>query len=173
MKKRELLPLTSSEIMSVPSLEVLATLDRKTLLTLFQQLHSRPAPRHSSRRFLEGHCAWGIQAVQMGRNPMYLREELIRKLDAKFGKGSEAPLKRYKLGTRLIREWQGVVYEVVITEQGFLWNDTLYKSLSPIATEITGVRWSGPRFFGISSTPKINGRRKERLQKEGIENEEQ
>ena len=37
----------------------------------------------------------------------------------------------------------------------------LYPSLSMIAREITGTRWSGPLFFGLkaSSKPKNGGRR--------------
>ena len=36
-----------------------------------------------------------------------------------------------------------------MTEEGFLYDDRCYSSLSQIATAITGTRWSGPRFFGL------------------------
>jgi len=35
------------------------------------------------------------------------------------------------------------------TDTGFESRDTTYSSLSRIAREITGTRWSGPRFFGL------------------------
>jgi len=56
----------------------------------------------------------------------------------------------FKPGTRLVREWQGRVHEVVITEGGFVWSGNTYGSLSHVARLITGTRWSGPRFFGLN-----------------------
>ena len=32
---------------------------------------------------------------------------------------------------------------------GFLWKGRRFRSLSAIAREITGARWSGPRFFAV------------------------
>lgn len=52
-------------------------------------------------------------------------------------------------GTRFIREWNDTRYEVVAKEKGFEYNGKMYRSLSAIATEITGVRWSGNLFFGL------------------------
>jgi len=54
-----------------------------------------------------------------------------------------------KPGTRLIREWQGRTYEVVVLDDGFSWQGTQYRSLSAIARKITGTAWSGPLFFGL------------------------
>jgi hypothetical protein len=52
-------------------------------------------------------------------------------------------------GTQLIREWQGQLHIVEILELGFRWNDKQFESLSAVARQITGTRWSGPRFFGL------------------------
>lgn len=54
-----------------------------------------------------------------------------------------------KRGTRLIREWQGRTYEVLVLDDGFSWQSTRYRSLSAIARTITGIPWSGPIFFGL------------------------
>jgi hypothetical protein len=54
-----------------------------------------------------------------------------------------------RFGTRLIRGWGGVNHEVMVLEKGFSYRGNAYRSLSEIARLITGVRWSGPRFFGI------------------------
>ena len=60
--------------------------------------------------------------------------------------GAASPLKP---GTKLLREWQGKVHEVQALEDGgFAYAGKVWRSLSEIAREITGVRWSGPRFFG-------------------------
>lgn len=57
-----------------------------------------------------------------------------------------------KMGTRFIREWQGRTVEVVADGSGgYLYRSRTYKSLSAIAREITGTRWSGPAFFGLTA----------------------
>ena len=53
-----------------------------------------------------------------------------------------------KSGTRLLREWNGKVHEVIVLEKGVEYRNKLWHSLSAVAREITGTRWSGPRFFG-------------------------
>jgi hypothetical protein len=40
------------------------------------------------------------------------------------------------------------VREVILTDDGYDYLGKRYKSLSPIAGEITGTHWSGPAFFG-------------------------
>jgi hypothetical protein len=53
-----------------------------------------------------------------------------------------------KSGTRLIRSWGGEVHEVSVSGNGYEYRGRQFKSLSEIAREITGTRWSGPLFFG-------------------------
>ena len=60
---------------------------------------------------------------------------------------------RFKPGTRLMREWQGKIFEVTVLDQGYAYRGECYASLSEIARTITGARWSGPRFFGLKKTP--------------------
>ena len=52
-------------------------------------------------------------------------------------------------GARLTRRWQGREVTVMVEEQGFRWEGTLFASLSAAATAIAGSRWNGPRFFGL------------------------
>ena len=54
-----------------------------------------------------------------------------------------------KPGARLVRAGGGATHEVLVTEDGFVWGGKTWGSLSLIAREMTGTRWSGPRFFGI------------------------
>lgn len=59
--------------------------------------------------------------------------------------------------TLLTREYRGVAYRVAVTADGqYEFEGRMFPSLSMIAREITGTRWSGPVFFGIKpiSTPK-------------------
>jgi hypothetical protein len=53
------------------------------------------------------------------------------------------------IGTRLLREWDGVEHTVTVTKDGYEFEGRLYKSLSAIARTITGTQWNGWRFFGI------------------------
>jgi hypothetical protein len=55
-----------------------------------------------------------------------------------------------KTGTTLVREWHGRTYTVRVLEDGLLYADKRYASLTGIAREITGAAWSGPRFFGVA-----------------------
>ena len=74
-------------------------------------------------------------------------EQIARGANAARCSGASASVAR--AGMRLVREWQGRAHEVVVLEDGFLWNGKAYRSLSEIARLITGTRWSGPRFFGL------------------------
>src|SRR5207253_2232691 len=63
-----------------------------------------------------------------------------------------------KPGTRLVREWQGRTYEVLVLDRGFSWQGTHYRSLSALARKITGTAWSGPLFFGLKPNRPANRR---------------
>ena len=52
-------------------------------------------------------------------------------------------------GTKLIREFKGRKYSVIVMQDGYEFNGKKYKSLSAIANEITGTRWNGKKFFGL------------------------
>ena len=58
-------------------------------------------------------------------------------------------MRRLKVGTVLIREYQGERHTVTVVGNGYVWRDVTYASLSTIARAITGTAWSGPRFFGV------------------------
>ena len=57
--------------------------------------------------------------------------------------------RRLTPGARLIREWGGRTHVVDVIEGGYVFEAKVYPSLSAIAGQITGVHWSGPRFFGL------------------------
>lgn len=64
-------------------------------------------------------------------------------------KGTDTP--RTKLGSQLVREWNGRTHTVHVTDQGFVLSGVTYSSLSAVAKAITGAHWSGPRFFGVKA----------------------
>jgi len=65
------------------------------------------------------------------------------------GKSPRPARRRLSAGARLIREWQGRTFVVDVTDSGYLFEGKEYRSLTAIALQITGVQWSGPRFFGL------------------------
>ena len=60
--------------------------------------------------------------------------------------------RRVKAGAVLIREWQGTKHQVTALKDGFMFRGKRFQSLSKIAGEITGTRWSGPLFFGLKNS---------------------
>lgn len=52
-------------------------------------------------------------------------------------------------GTVLRREWRGRTILVTVLPGGFEHEGTIYRSLSALATAITGTRWNGHLFFGL------------------------
>ncbi len=88
-----------------------------------------------------------------------LKPETVKRLEALGEQLDGGDRKRSRIradltpivGTRLIREWQGVEHVVTVTADGFDWQGRPYKSLSAIARAITGTRWNGWVFFGLKN----------------------
>ena len=68
--------------------------------------------------------------------------------NAKKPKGQPRP------GTTLQREWHGTQIRVLVTTDGFEWNGDIYTSMSAVARAITGSRWNGRLFFGLTTRSK-------------------
>jgi hypothetical protein len=68
-------------------------------------------------------------------------------------------------GTLLTRKWKGRILLVEVLAQGFRYENRHYSSLSAIAMAITGTRWNGLTFFGLTrpaGTEQKEGARGER-----------
>ena len=143
------------------ALRRLPTATRVELTAEWHRLYPTNPPARISRALLIAAIAYRVQEAALGG----LRPELQRRLRhiaEQVSRGEEPALTatpRLKPGTRLLREWQGRTHEVLVSEDGFVWQQTLYRSLSQIARAITGTRWSGPVFFGLKprAVPRANG----------------
>jgi hypothetical protein len=62
-------------------------------------------------------------------------------------------------GALLTRQWKGRTLLVEVLTNGFRYENRHYSSLSAIAVAITGTRWNGLAFFGL--TRPAGGERKE------------
>jgi hypothetical protein len=124
---------------------------RSVLVDRWRSLYRCEPPKGVGRRLLIGAIAHELQLRQVGRK----QSSLLKRLERKAAPPSSsvgavtACNRNLQPGARLIREWNGSTHTVDVVEDGFLWNNVQYRSLSAIARAITGARWSGPRFFGI------------------------
>ena len=53
------------------------------------------------------------------------------------------------MGTRLNRQFQGRTVSVEILEKGFRYQEQVYRSLSAVARQVSGVQWNGFAFFSL------------------------
>ncbi len=148
------------------SLDIAAELSRLEGLTNFElrsewrRLHGMQPPKSLSRDLLLRGVTYKIQERAFG----CLSKSILRKLsgaisDASLDSDPKAPCVkarrvRAKVGTRLVREWNGQTHTVLVHADGVEWRGQRFKSLSIVAREITGAHWSGPRYFGLDRRSK-------------------
>jgi len=136
--------------------DVLADLPRTTLVERWQALYRNDPPKGLSQRLLILGIAYRMQAKRYGGLTLAARRRLTgnRSGDATPDRSKPRPSVTLAPGTRLVREWNGKAYVVDVADGQFIWNGARYRSLSAIARAITGARWSGPRFFALTSEGK-------------------
>jgi len=133
------------------------------------------APRSNNREFLAKRIAWRIQSMEEGgiserarkralalANDADLRVQAPRRakessLDVADEDGNSnsphSPGRDPRLpipGTLLFRQYRGRDIVVKVLDEGFEWGGKKYRSLSSIATAVTGKKWNGFAFFSIA-----------------------
>jgi hypothetical protein len=146
---REVLAL---EIASLPKLGVDELRER------WKALYGKAPSREIGRSFLTRAIAYRIQERAYGGLKPSTRRLLARVEEetATGGSAKKPQIRMAQSGTILIREWQGNAHRVTVLDNGVSFNGKRYRSLSEVAREITGSRWSGPRFFGLRSAQENN-----------------
>ena len=141
------------EVLSV-EIENLRTLGPEGLDQTWPALFGFERPRRVYGDLLIKALGYRLQEKAFGG----LKPSTRRSLECRGRNGSErGPLAepariRLKAGTVLVREWHGVTHRVSVLDDGFDLRGERFRSLSEIARKITGVRWSGPLFFGLKSS---------------------
>ena len=119
-------------------------------------------PRVKHKEHLQRKIAWKVQEQHFGGLSDAAQRRLnvlIGELDLPFDGKKEAvtaALRRTRrpnepaVGTVLVRRWRGTDIHVRVVDDGYEWNDVVYRSLSAVARAITGTRWNGRLFFGLS-----------------------
>lgn len=135
-------------------LAALRTMSAEEIKDKWRDLYGAEPPR-CRKSFLEKRLAYRIQELFYGGIDNVTREKLkaMAKQDSVANlTGNESiskPSGRILPGTRFIRQWRGLTYETVARESGFEYNGQMYRSLSAIATTITGTKWNGRKWWGL------------------------
>jgi hypothetical protein len=131
----------------------LPAMNKQQLLVIWKDNFGKAAPPHLRKQLMVPLLAYRIQEREYGGLSHAARKRL-RELAESFE--SKSPQKERVItddaaenGSRFVRSWRGEIHEVLVKPDGFEYRGQLYGSLSKIACEITGTRWSGPLFFGI------------------------
>lgn len=108
-------------------------------------------PRQIGRGLLEKSLAFRLQEMR-GEG---LSEQQRKRLDQLVAAYKRNPdffdedLSELKPGIRLVKKYNGEHHSVLVHAGSYEYRDKHYRSLSEIATAITGTRWNGWVFFGL------------------------
>ncbi|MBA4192680.1 MAG: hypothetical protein C0467_32335 [Planctomycetaceae bacterium] len=114
------------------------------LREMWREKRKREPPAALTKDLMARTLAHWLQEERLGG-----LEPSLRRLLAAVAKKGSAPSRRLKIGSVIVREYQGKAQEVLVVPGGFCWEGRIYPSLSTIALKITGTNWNGPRFFGL------------------------
>ena len=120
--------------------------------------------RSNHKQFLIRRVAWRLQAIAEGglserarQRALTLAQDADLRLTAPRSQpsASTGQLRKYRdprlpsPGTVLTRNFQGKTLTVHVLEEGFRYEDRVYRSLSAVARQISGTQWNGFLFFGL------------------------
>src|ERR1700722_4589423 len=149
MKRR--VPAMDSEALAAEILS-LSKLDIDKLRERWKAIYGKAPSREIGRSFLTRAISYRLQERAYGGIKPSTSRLLARAAEERATGSSKRPQTRMaQSGTILIREWRGTAHRVTMLDDGVTFNGKRYRSLSEVAREITGSRWSGPRFFGLRS----------------------
>ena len=138
----------------VAQITQLPSLDMAAIKALWKRLYGGDTPTHN-RQFLERRIAYRLQEIEFRKVDRNLMDRNDRRIKTIIETGQNKKRDRDHrpvAGTVLSREYKGVIHRVIVTPDGqYDFQGRMYPSLSMIAREITGTRWSGPLFFGLKA----------------------
>ncbi len=149
----------AARIATAPGVASFEALDREGCLKRWRKQFEHDPPRYVSVEFMRKVFSYEAHVAAFGGHSTAVRNVLkaCLKDTERGGKpkagGTTAPSPAtLRSGTHLVREWNGRIYQVEVTADGFQMDGKQFGSLSAIARKITGTHWSGPRFFGLART---------------------
>lgn len=152
----------------IEAIRVLPQLKISALKKRYRELFGEES-RSANKQFLFRRIAWRLQANSEGdlserarrraadiADDRDLRVRAPKEFTARSDSGSVAcscPPKDWRLpgpGTLLTRRVGNRQIVVKVLKDGFEYESRRYRSLSAIAREVTGTRWNGLLFFGLT-----------------------
>jgi hypothetical protein len=132
----------------------------------WERLYGEPT-RTRNRDYLWKRLAWRIQELQFGGlsdtakariaeinedNPV-VRRQLPRGFAASLER-TPGPRRDPRLpasGATLVRKYKGEDVRVLVHDRAYEWSGRRFDSLSEVAFAVTGSRWNGLLFFGLTA----------------------
>jgi hypothetical protein len=155
----------------VEELQKLARMPVQQLRARYREVYGQE-PRSGHRQHLVRRIGWRLQVLAQGdltERAVRRAQELAKDADLKtqvpvdwmpavkplvpaVGRDRRLPA----AGSVLRRQYREAMVEVKVLAAGFEYKGKRYDSLSAVAREVTGTRWNGLLFFGLSKRRKAN-----------------
>ncbi|MDD3028814.1 MAG: DUF2924 domain-containing protein [Alphaproteobacteria bacterium] len=136
----------------IAQISALQTMPFRLLKKRWQEICQTELPG-LNRKWIVSRLTYKIQELALEKEIGSLEQRLDALAKVRLGNDLKRERKRYihrpVIGTRLVREYQGIEYQVTVLADGFQFDGRRYRSLSRVAEVITGKSWSGPAFFGL------------------------
>ena len=145
----------------------LKDLPTKELQEKYQALFDGKKAPSSNRVYLWKKIAYRIQELEYGSISQDVQNR-IKELKEEYDpinnkairpeKSSDAKPNQYRSirdrrlpipGTIIKKEYKGTIIQVKVLEKSFEYNGKIYKSLTAVAKEVTGMHWNGYLFFNL------------------------
>lgn len=133
--------------------EYIKGLSKEQLRQKWIKFFKSPPPEHLKKSYIVKQLIWCLEYSSISKDAQKTIDSLVTQY-AKNRSIRVSELKRerkidIKPGTKFIREYKSIKYEVTVVDNGYSYNDKVYKSITAVAKAITGTGWNGKRFFGV------------------------
>ena len=124
----------------------------KELLKIWRTMFDG-APEFMSKKYMIGKLAYKIQELAYGGLDAETENKIKNCAKEVTKEKTAAAKKSHKfspiVGTKITKKYNDKILEVMVVNDGFSYEGSVYKSLSAIATQITGTKWNGLKFFNV------------------------
>ena len=123
--------------------------NRSKIETEWKKIFNTNLPKHIHKAYAVKYIKWQKENNSFEKSLQKQLDKLVENYEKGISAFTPSTTLEIKTGTKLIREFKGIKYEVTKLENGYEFEGKIYKSLSAIANKITGTRWNGKKFFGL------------------------
>lgn len=127
----------------------LNAMESKELLETWKRYFDVPPQARNNRTYLINQIIYRLQELTYGGLTRQMIDRLEALAESKIVDQRRDDPSRLAVGTRLVRQVNGVEHHVQVLADGYEYQGVKYKSLSGVASAITGTRWNGYVFFGL------------------------